>query len=91
MCENIKLDGHNVIICGLRRKRQYCSCGRPCDFLCDWKVPANESGTCDKPICSNHSKQVALGKHLCPEHQLQWDDWQRKHPPAQKSLFGEAA
>jgi hypothetical protein len=94
MC--LKINGG--IICGLRRtKPKYCACGRPADFECDWKVSARKSGTCDAPICSAHAKQVGPGKHLCPLHQRQYDDWKRRHPDAdpqhgqQKSLFEEAA
>lgn len=94
MCKTIQFpDGGVAIICGARSVApvKYCACGRAADFLCDWKVPANESGTCDRPICAAHAKQVGPRKHLCPEHQHQWDEWQRKHPPAQKSLFEEAS
>lgn len=89
MCEHLHFpDG--TIVCGLP-KRKFCACGRPADYLCDWKVAAKESGTCDRPICAAHAKQVAPGKHLCPEHRGRWDEWQRKHPPAQASLFEENA
>ena len=92
MC--LKIGGPNgVIICGIRPPT-YCACGRPADFLCDWKVAASSSGrpqTCSVPICAAHAKKVARGKHLCPLHQKQWDDWQRKHPPAQPSLFEKEA
>jgi hypothetical protein len=92
MCEHLNIDGAHVIICGARRKQQYCACGRACEFLCDWKVSGKLSGTCDKPICAHHAKQVAPQKHLCPEHQQAFESWKVKHPPAQQSLFnGEFA
>lgn len=93
MCEHVKLPGgDSAIICGARGAApRHCACGREAVALCDWKMPAKESGTCDRPICAVHTKQVARGKHLCPEHQLQYDDWKRRHPPAQRSLFEEAA
>jgi hypothetical protein len=92
MCEHIDLPGgDHAIICGLRAFKKFCACGRRADLLCDWKVSARKSGTCDKPICAAHALEVAPGKHLCPEHQGKWDEWKRLHPPAQKPLFGEAA
>lgn len=90
MCEHIKIGGADVIVCGLPRPR-YCACGRAADYLCDWKISARKSGTCDAPICAAHSKQVAPGKNLCPEHQRHYDDWKKRHPPAQGSLFEKAA
>jgi hypothetical protein len=95
MCEHLNIEGQHVIICDARRKRQFCACGRKCDFLCDWKVSAKKSGTCDAPICRKHAQQVAPGKHLCPLHQRHYDDWKRRHPeantPEQPTLFEGAA
>jgi hypothetical protein len=92
VCEHINLPGGgHAILCGTRRKPRYCACGRECQFLCDWKVAGKKSGTCDKPICAQHAKQVAPDKHLCPEHQRQWEDWKVKHPPKQRDLFQEGA
>jgi len=97
MCDEIKLsDGSSLLICGLRAFRKFCACGRQATLLCDWKVAAHKSGTCDRPICSHHAKQVAPGKHLCPLHQKQYDDWKARHPGQtieareQLALFGEA-
>jgi hypothetical protein len=91
VCEHVKFaNGDSAIICGLRSFRKFCACGRSADFLCDWKIPAKKSGTCDKPICSHHAQQVAPGKHLCPEHQARYDEWKRRHPSPQGSLFEEA-
>lgn len=69
--------GGTAIVCGVR-SRSCSSCGRTADFLCDWKVEGNKSGTCDRAICSVHAKQVAPEKHLCPEHQRAHADWQRR-------------
>lgn len=91
MCEHLNIDGQHVIVCGLRRKRQFCACGLAADFLCDWKVSAKKSGTCDAPICRRHAKQVGPAKHLCPLHQRMYDDWQKRHPSPQGSLFRESA
>jgi len=99
MCEHLNIEGTHVIVCGARKTRRYCACGHAADFLCDWKVPAKKSGTCDAPICSKHAKQVAPEKHLCPAHQLQYVVWKRNHPasvgsvnaPKQKTLFEGAA
>lgn len=92
VCEHLKIGGHDFLVCGRRHvERNYCACGRAADFECDWKVPAKASGTCDTPICAAHAKMVGPGKHLCPLHQHQWDEWQKKHPPAQGSLFQEVA
>jgi hypothetical protein len=96
MCEHLNIDCHHVIVCGGHARRRFCACGRPADFLCDWKVPAKKSGTCDKPVCAAHAQQVAPGKHLCPEHQRRWDHWKRTHAEfdlrggEQQSLFQEA-
>lgn len=99
MCEHIKLsNGTHVIACGDRASHRYCAiCGREAVALCDWKIASKESGTCDRPACAKHSKQVARGKHLCPEHQRAYESWQRRHsgvvgpaaPVAQMALFSE--
>jgi hypothetical protein len=81
MCQHVKFpDGSAAIICGGRHRIQYCACGRPCDFLCDWKVREKKSGTCDAPICAKHATQVGPDKHLCPQHQKAWESWQKRHP-----------
>lgn len=93
MCETIKFPNGDVgIVCGVRRsKQQFCECGREAIALCDWKVSARKSGTCDRPICALHAKPVANGrKHLCPEHQLRYEEWKKRHPAPQGELFSEA-
>jgi hypothetical protein len=97
MCEKIKLaTGDSLLVCGLRTFRKFCACGRHATLLCDWKVSTHKTGTCDRPICAHHGKQVSPGKHLCPLHQKHFDDWKKKHPgrtfsvQEQLALFGEA-
>jgi hypothetical protein len=81
MCEHLTFpDGSTAIRCGLRRRRRYCACGRASEFLCDWKVAGNKSGTCDKPVCPQHALQVAPDRHLCPEHQRAFESWKHRHP-----------
>ena len=88
MCEHMKLNGRDIIVCGTSgAKQQFCrQCGRAAIALCDWKMPDKKSGTCDAPMCAQHSKQVMPGKHLCPEHQLHYDRWKKRRSPAQGEL-----
>jgi len=67
-----------MITSGLKVFRAVCRCGRQAAFLCDWKVSAHRTGTCDVPICTNHDKQPVPGKHLCQEHQRAYDAWKRR-------------
>jgi hypothetical protein len=91
MCREIRLANGVVVICG-EAKSRYCACGRAAVALCDWKIAVRKSGTCDKPICADHAKCVAPGKHLCPEHQRHYDSWKRRRGvPTQGNLFQEAA
>jgi hypothetical protein len=85
-CEHIKIDGHVVIVCGVQEKKKFCGCGRPSEFECDWKMPRWKSGTCDRSLCSVHAKEVARGKHLCPEHLRAYAAW-KKRRAEQPSLF----
>lgn len=95
-CEHVNLgDGNFAIICSSRGTRKFCSCGRPGELLCDWKVKDKKSGTCDRPICRQHALEVGKDKHLCQEHQQAYSDWRKRHPqPAspepQQNLFAEA-
>jgi hypothetical protein len=95
VCEHIKLaNGTHVITCGDRASHRYCElCGREAVALCDWKIPSKESGTCDRPVCSRHSRQVGRGKHLCPEHQDAYERWKAKRSyttDQQRFLFEDA-
>jgi hypothetical protein len=77
-CERVDLgDGSVAIICGGRRQKRFCSCGRNAPFLSDWKIQGKRSRTCDRPMCAVHGKEVSPGKHLCLEHQKAWDAWKR--------------
>ena len=72
------LQVNGTIICGARGI-QFCFCGREARYLCDWKVPSRESGTCDKPLCANHTHEVERNKHLCAEHRTAFECWKRRH------------
>lgn len=77
-----------------------CFCGQPALARCAWIMPKylrfleSDSSRCERPVCAVHAKQVAKpgeeAKFLCPEHQLRYDDWKRKHNK-QGNLFEEAA
>lgn len=70
-CETVTLPGGaRAIVCGPKRAR--CACGKRADRLCDWKVKARRSGTCDTPVCSSCSHAPAPGKDLCPAHRDAW-------------------
>lgn len=62
-------------MCGPRRKRQRCACGRAATLLCDWKVPANPGGTCNAPICEACTTVPAPDKDLCTAHAAAWEAW----------------
>jgi len=74
--------GGHAIICGTRQRVKYCACGRVAPLLCDWKVKEKRSATCDQPICEKHAMQVGPDKHLCPQHQKAYAEWQKRHPGA---------
>ena len=80
MCLKMQMpDGTVAIICGGHAKTKYCACGREADLLCDWKVKAKKSGTCDAPVCKQHALQVGPDKHLCQEHRKAYADWLKRH------------
>lgn len=74
-CDNLKLPGGGVaIVCTRGGRRMRCfACHLTGGFQCDWKV-AGEN-TCSRFICPDHAKEVAPGKHLCPEHQEAYKVW----------------
>lgn len=85
-CQHVRLpDGTGAIVCSGPRTR-YCSCGRPADRLCDWKVPTLQSpgasGTCDKPVCTRCSAKPARNKDICPAHIPALREWQRAQAAA---------
>ena len=77
----------------------YCECGHVKIAECCWKLRREGElfVTCQRPICAKHAKEVAPGKYVCPEHQLEYDRWLKKHPEftgkkfEQQNLFTEAA
>lgn len=74
-CEHVTFPGGaSAIVCGPRR-RQRCGCGRPATLLCDWKVPARRSGTCDAPLCDRCTFSPAPDKDLCPAHAAEFEAW----------------
>jgi len=58
MCYWMNVDGHAVHV-NTGRKPKYCDCGHVAPFLCDWKMPAKESGTCDNPIVQSTRNRLA--------------------------------
>ena len=82
-CKHIHFpDGSSAIICGMRRAKHFCACGRAGELQCDWKVKTKRSGTCDRYICKSCALHVGPDKHLCPEHQQAYAEWRKKHPGA---------
>ena len=77
VCERITIDGVTAIVCGRFRRAPKCKCGSrlPATLLCDWKVKARKSGTCDAKICKACAKSPAPEKDLCPDH---WTLWEAK-------------
>ena len=64
-CQHIRIGDIQAIVCG---PTQRCKCGRRATRLCDWKVPAKISGTCDAPLCKRCSVVPAEDKDLCQKH-----------------------
>lgn len=90
-CETFKAempDGRPVygIVCTRGQRRRRCvDCGRPADYLCDWKLRGRKAGkTCDRPVCGRCATVPELDgapvpdKHLCQAHGRAW----AKHPRA---------
>lgn len=76
-CEHVTLpNGVRAIVCSLRR-RPRCKCGRPEVLLCDWKVPAKRTGTCDASICRICTTSPAPDKDLCPAHAGEFEAWKK--------------
>ena len=69
-CRRVPLaNGTAAIVCGTAAR---CACGRRADRLCDWKVPARQSGTCDRPLCRHCTYAPAPDKDLCRDHAAEW-------------------
>ncbi|WP_138984465.1 hypothetical protein [Sphingobium yanoikuyae] len=89
-CEVVPMpSGGAAIICSNGRRKR-CACGRPAPFLCDWKVPARRSGTCDAPICDRCAISPATEKHLCPAHARAFQAWKIAHPTQAVNLQGKS-
>jgi len=72
-CDRVPMPGGGVaIVCSQTRR---CKCGRRATLLCDWKVPAKASGTCDAPICERCTTSPAPDKDLCPKHAEEFRVW----------------
>lgn len=69
-CEKIQFaDGNFAIVCGVRRPKRYCSCGKPADFLCDFPLSGKKAGkTCDKPVCKTCRLHISPDKDYCRVH-----------------------
>lgn len=75
VCERVNVGGTSAIVCGPRRRRPRCACGRPATLECDWKVPSRKSGTCDAPICDRCTTSPAPDKDICPAHRPAFEAW----------------
>lgn len=71
-CIPFEHNGVRGIACVKGARRQRCGCGSLATLLCDWKVKAKRTGTCDKPLCEVCSYHPAPEKDLCPEHAAEW-------------------
>ncbi len=82
-CDRVTLpDGTGAIVCSRGPRRQRCACGKPATRLCDWKMKATGSGTCDAPICAACTTSPAPEKDLCPTHAAAWRTWQTERRTA---------
>lgn len=57
-----------------RRIRMRCEesgCASRAKYLCDWKIGHNR-GLCDRLCCAQHVGKPSKGKHLCCEHEAEW-------------------
>lgn len=68
MCERLVIDGHPVIICGLRRqKTKACEfCGKSSTKQCDY--PVGPGKTCDSYMCDACSVPLADNLDHCVGH-----------------------
>jgi hypothetical protein len=77
-CTVVRTPTGVAIVCSEPSRRRFCACGADAPLLCDWKVPAKKSGTCDRPICEACSTSPEPGKDLCPEHTSAWHAWRTR-------------
>ena len=67
-CNTVKTPIATTIVCSGRRPMPRCSaprCSTRGTRLCDYSTP---TGSCDKPLCVEHSRQVARGVDHCLDH-----------------------
>lgn len=50
-------------------------------MLCDWPI---EDGTCSKPLCPDHGREIGPDRHLCAAHMTLWLS---RSPEQQRDLF----
>lgn len=81
-CDRVQIPGGGVaIVCSRGRRQKRChQCGQSAKLLCDWKIAKGK--TCDMQICATHAQEVAPEKHLCPEHQKAYKEWQAQRAAA---------
>ena len=81
-CERISLpEGRYAIVCGSRQRKR-CACGKTATRLCDWKVDAKRSRTCDAPICGDCATSPAPNKDLCAKHGQEFEAWKAQRQAA---------
>ena len=67
-CEPIYTNGNVTgFMCSIGRKeRLRCYiCGKPATKLCDHR---EKEGTCDRPMCKEHTHHIGKDTDLCAEH-----------------------
>jgi hypothetical protein len=53
----------------IKNKTEKCYiCGKPSTVLCDFHVPGNILGSCDRPMCNEHSYHTGDDNDVCKEH-----------------------
>jgi hypothetical protein len=72
-CQHLSVPGGAAAIVYSPTRR--CKCGARATRLCDWKMPAKASGTCDKPLCTRCATSPAADKDLCADHAVAWRAW----------------
>jgi hypothetical protein len=68
-CNHVTLSGGgSAIVCSRTKPKRCVTCGRPSQVLCDYPVTSNKSGTCDRPCCRQHAKNVGPDRDYCLAH-----------------------
>ena len=68
VCERVRIGEIEAIVCGPRRPRRRCACGRWATRECDYPAPHRKSKTCDKPLCDVCAVRVGPNRDYCPGH-----------------------